>query len=132
MDTIKYMVPRGTLNRIQTANAIGLQEMELKPVTFIAATEGQFEVIHMNSIPGIEMDLEAAPIGWIRWEPGNEGLLLWSDLHHKIIEDVLRKQEMNTPKQFISDQSIQETKSESDIADALNFFNTLYNSNMKR
>ena len=63
MDTIKYMVPRGTVNRIKTANAIGIQELELKPVTLIAAPEGQFEFIHKNSIPGIEMDLESAPLG---------------------------------------------------------------------
>lgn len=132
MVTIKYMVPRGTINRIQTANAIGLQELELKPVTFIAATEGQFEVIHMNSIPGIEMDLEAAPIGWIRWKPGNEVKLdFMRDYQRRMIEEVLRRQEINNPKQFISDRSIQETKSESDIADALNFFNTVYKLNTK-
>lgn len=133
MDTIKYMVPRGTINRIKTANAIGVQELELKPVTFIAATEGQFEVIHMNSIPGIEMDLEAAPIGWIRWKPGNEFKpTSMSDYQRRMIEDLIRSQKINNPKQFINNQSIQETKSESDIADALNFFNTLYSSNMKR
>lgn len=133
MDTVKYMVPRGTINRIQTANAIGLQELELKPITFIAAPEGQFEAIHKNSIPGIEMDLEAAPLGWIRWKPGNEvrpGSL--GDIQRKLIEEVLRKQEINNPKQFISDRSIQETKSESDIADALNFFNKVYGSVTKR
>lgn len=89
MDTLKYMVPRGTINRIKTANAIGIQELELKPITFIAATEGQFEVIHMNSIPGIEMDLEAAPLGWIRWKPGNEFKPMDMKSHQrKIIEDI--------------------------------------------
>lgn len=133
METVKYMVPRGTINRIQTANAIGLQELELKPITFIAAREGQFEAIHKNSIPGIEMDLEAAPLGWIRWKPGNEvrpGSL--GDIQRKLIEEVLRKQEINNPKQFISDRSIQGIKSESDVADALNFFNKVYGSVTKR
>lgn len=124
METIKYMVPRGTINRIKTANAIGIQELELKPVTFIAATEGQFEVIHMNSIPGITMDLEAAPIGWIRWKPGNEVRpSSLGDIQRKLIEEVLRKQEIHNPKQFISDRSIQET---TDIADAFNFYNKIY------
>ena len=134
MDTIKYMVPRGTVNRIKTANAIGLQELELKPVTFIAATEGQFEVIHMNSIPGIEMDLESAPLGWIYWKPGNEeqpGYASMRDFQRKMIEEVLRKQEINNPKQFIDDRSIQEPKSTSDIADAFNFFNKIYSDNTK-
>lgn len=132
MVTIKYMVPRGTINRIQTANAIGLQELELKPVTVIAAIEGQFEAIHKNSIPGIEMDLEAAPLGWIRWKPGNEVKPdFMRDHQRRMIEEILRRQEINTPKQFINDRSIQKTKSESDIADALNFFNTVYKSNTK-
>lgn len=121
METIKYVVPRGTVNRIKTANAIGIQELELKPVIFIAAREGQFEVIHKNSIPGIEMDLEAAPIGWIYWKPGNEVRPdSLGDIQRKLIEEVLRKQEVNNPKQFISDRSIQET---GDITDAFNFFN---------
>lgn len=130
MVTVKYMVPRGTINRIQTANAIGLQELELKPITFIAAPEGQFEIIHKNSIPGIEMDLEAAPLGWIRWKPGNEvrpGSL--GDIQRKLIEEVLRKQEINNPKHFISDRSIQET---GDIADAFNFYNKIYGLTSKR
>lgn len=134
METVKYMVPRGTINRIKTANAIGIQELELKPVTFIAATEGQFEVIHMNSIPGITMDLEAAPIGWIRWKPGNEIRVdSLGDIQRKLIEEVLRKQKVNNPKQFISDGStIQGIKSESDVNDALNFFNKVYGSVTKR
>lgn len=134
MDTIKYMVPRGTIKRIKTANAIGIQELELKPVTVIAAPEGQFEVIHKNSIPGIEMDLESAPLGWIYWKPGNEEQSTFDsmkDFQRKMIEEVLRRQEINNPKQFISDRSIQGTKSESDIADALNFFNKVYSDNTK-
>lgn len=133
MDTIKYMVPRGTIRRIQTANAIGIQELELKPITFIAAPQGQFEVIHETSIPGIEMDLEAVALGWIRWKPGNDFKPdTMKDYQYKMIEEILRKQEINNPKQFISDRSIQGTKSDSDITDALNFFNTLYSSNTKR
>lgn len=134
MDTIKYMVPRGTINRIKTANAIGIQELELKPVTVIAAVEGQFEVIHKNSIPGIEMDLESAPLGWIYWKPGNEeqpGYASMRDRQRKMIEEVLRRQEINNPKQFIDDRSIQEPKSTSDIADAFNFFNKIYRDNTK-
>lgn len=134
MDTIKYMVPRGTIKRIKTANAIGIQELELKPVTVIAAVEGQFEVIHKNSIPGIEMDLESAPLGWIYWKPGNEGQPGYAsmrDFQRKMIEEVLRKQEINNPKQFIADRSIQEPKNTSDIADAFNFFNKIYSDNTK-
>ena len=134
MDTIKYMVPRGTVKRIKTANAIGIQELELKPVTVIAAVEGQFEVIHKNSIPGIELDLESAPIGWIYWKPGNEGQPGYAsrrDFQRKMIEEVLRKREINNPKQFIADRSIQEPKSTSDIADAFNFFNKIYSDNTK-
>lgn len=101
MDTIKYVVPRGTVNRIKTANAIGIQELELKPVTLIAAPEGQFEVIHKNSIPGIEMDLESAPLGWIYWKPGNE------------------QHPGYTP------------KSTSDSTAAFNFFNKMYSYNTK-
>lgn len=134
MDTIKYMVPRGTIKRIKTANAIGIQELELKPVTVIAAVEGQFEVIHKNSIPGIEMDLESAPLGWIYWKPGNDeqpGYASMRDFQRKMIEDVLIRQEINNPKQFIADRSIQEPKSTSDIADAFNFFNKIYSDNTK-
>lgn len=134
MDTVKYVVPRGTVNRIKTANAIGIQELELKPVIFIAAREGQFEVIHKNSIPGIELDLESAPLGWIYWKPGNEeqpGYTSMRDFQRQMIEEVLRRQEINNPKQFISDRSIQETKSTSDIADAFNFFNKIYSENAK-
>lgn len=134
MDTIKYMVPRGTVNRIKTANAIGIQELELKPVTVIAAVEGQFEVIHKNSIPGIEMDLESAPLGWIYWKPGNEeqlGYTPMENLQRKMIESILRRQEINSPKQFIADRSIQAPKSTSDIADAFNFFNKIYSYNTK-
>ena len=132
MDTIKYMVPKGTINRIKTANAIGIQELELKPVTVIAAVEGQFEVIHKNSIPGIEMDLESAPLGWIYWKPGNElQPLSMSEYQRKMIEDILRRQEINNPKQFIADRSIQEPKSTSDITDAFNFFNKIYRENTK-
>ncbi|MET6262599.1 hypothetical protein WID10_28270 [Klebsiella variicola] len=132
MDTIKYVVPRGTVNRIKTANAIGIQELELKPVTLIAAPEGQFEVIHKNSIPGIEMDLESAPLGWIYWKPGNElQPLSMSEYQRKMIEDILRSQEINNPKQFIDDRSIQEPKSTSDITDAFNFFNKIYSENTK-
>ena len=134
MDTIKYMVPRGTVNRIKTANAIGIQELELKPVTVIAAVEGQFEVIHKNSIPGIEMDLESAPLGWIYWKPGNDeqpGYASMRDFQRKMLEEVLRRQEINNPKQFIYDRSIQEPKSTSDIADAFNFFNKIYSDNTK-
>lgn len=134
MDTIKYVVPRGTVNRIKTANAIGIQELELKPVTLIAAPEGQFEVIHKNSIPGIVMDLESAPLGWIYWKPGNEeqpGYASMRDFQRKMIEEVLRRQEINNPKQFIDDRSIQEPKSTSDIADAFNFFNKIYSENTK-
>lgn len=135
MDTIKYMVPRGTVNRIKTANAIGIQELELKPVIFIAAREGQFEVIHKNSIPGIELDLESAPLGWIYWKPGNEeqpGYASVRDFQRKMIEEVLRRQEINNPKQFIDDRSIQRPKSTSDMADAFNFFNKIYSDNTKR
>lgn len=135
MDTIKYMVPKGTVNRIKTANAIGIQELELKPITFIAATQDQFEFIHKNSIPGIEMDLESAPLGWIYWKPGNQGQPSYAsvrDFQRKLIEDALRRQEINNPKQFISDRSIQEPKSTSDIADAFNFFNKIYSYNTKR
>lgn len=134
MDTIKYMVPRGTVKRIKTANAIGIQELELKPITLIAAPEGQFEIIHKNSIPGIEMDLESAPLGWIYWKPGNEeqpGYASMRDFQRKMIEEVLRRQEINNPKQFIDDRSIQEPKSTSDIADAFNFFNKIYSDNTK-
>lgn len=134
METIKYVVPRGTVNRIKTANAIGIQELELKPVTLIAAPEGQFEVIHKNSIPGIEMDLESAPLGWIYWKPGNEeqpGYASMRDFQRKMIEEVFRRQEINNPKQFIADRSIQEPKSTSDIADAFNFFNKIYSDNTK-
>lgn len=134
MDTIKYVVPRGTVNRIKTANAIGIQELELKPVIFIAAREGQFEVIHKNSIPGIELDLESAPLGWIYWKPGNEeqpGYTSMRDFQRQMIEEVLRRQEINNPKQFISDRSIQEPKSTSDITDAFNFFNKIYSENTK-
>ena len=132
MDTIKYMVPRGTINRIKTANAIGIQELELKPITVIAVPEGQIEIIHKNSIPGIELDLEAAPLGWIYWKPGNDGQPGYAsmrDFQRKMIEEVLRKQEVNNPKQFISDRSIQET---GDITDAFNFFNKVYGSVTKR
>lgn len=134
MDTIKYMVPRGTVKRIKTANAIGIQELELKPVTVIAAVEGQFEVIHKNSIPGIEMDLECAPLGWIYWKPGNEEQPDYASVQEyrrKMMEDILRSQQIPKPEQFINNQSIQGTKSESDIADALNFFNKVYSNNTK-
>lgn len=132
METVKYMVPRGTINRIKTANAIGIQELELKPVTVIAAVEGQFEVIHKNSIPGIVMDLESAPLGWIYWKPGNElQPLSMSEYQRKVIEDILRSQQINNPKQFIDDRSIQEPKSTSDITDAFNFFNKIYSENTK-
>lgn len=134
MDTIKYMVPRGTIKRIKTANAIGIQELELKPVTVIAAVEGQFEVIHKNSIPGIVMDLESAPLGWIYWKPSNEeqpGYTPMKDFQRKMIEEVLRRQEINIPKQFIDDRSIQEPKSTSDIADAIKFFHKVYSNNTK-
>lgn len=132
MDTIKYMVPRGTVKRIKTANAIGIQELELKPVTVIAAVEGQFEVIHKNSIPGIEMDLESAPLGWIYWKPGNEEQpFSMQEYRRKMMEDILRSQQISKPKQFIDDRSIQETKSTSDIADAFNFFNKIYSDNTK-
>lgn len=135
METIKYMVPRGTIKRIKTANAIGIQELELKPVIVIAAVEGQFEVIHKNSIPGIEMDLESAPLGWIYWKPGNEEQPVYNSMkeyQRKMIEEVLRRQEINNPKQFINNQDIQGTKSTSDIADAFNFFNKIYSDNTKR
>lgn len=135
MDTIKYMVPKGTVNRIKTANAIGIQELELKPITFIAATQDQFEFIHKNSIPGIEMDLESAPLGWIYWKPGNQEQPSYAsvrDFQRKLIEDALRRQEINNPKQFIYDRSIQGPKSTSDIADAFNFFNKIYSDNTKR
>lgn len=134
MDTIKYMVPRGTVKRIKTANAIGIQELELKPITVIAIPEGQIEIIHKNSIPGIELDLEAAPLGWIYWKPGNDGQPGYTsmrDFQRKMIEEVLRRQEINNPKQFIDDRSIQEPKSTSDIADAFNFFNKIYSDNSK-
>lgn len=134
MVTIKYMVPRGTIKRIQTANAIGIQELELKPVTVIAAVEEQFEVIHKNSIPGIVMDLESAPLGWIYWKPGNEEQPTFDsmkDFQRKMLEGVVRRQGINNPKQFISDRSIQEPKSTSDIADAFNFFNKIYSANTK-
>nr|DAK05701.1 MAG TPA: hypothetical protein [Caudoviricetes sp.] len=132
MDTIKYVVPRGTVNRIKTANAIGIQELELKPVIFIAAREGQFEVIHKNSIPGIELDLESAPLGWIYWKPDNEFKpTSLGDIQRKMVEEILRKQEIKNPKQFIADRSIQEPKSTSDIADAFNFFNKIYSENTK-
>lgn len=134
MDTIKYMVPRGTVKRIKTANAIGIQELELKPITVIAVPEGQIEIIHKNSIPGIELDLEAAPLGWIYWKPGNDeqpGYASMRDYQRKMIEEVLRRQEINNPKQFIDDRSIQEPKSTSDIADAFNFFNKIYSENTK-
>ena len=134
MDTIKYMVPRGTVKRIKTANAIGIQELELKPITVIAVPEGQIEIIHKNSIPGIELDLESAPLGWIYWKPGNDeqpGYASMRDFQRKMIEEVLRKQEINNPKQFIDDRSIQEPKSTSDIADAFNFFNKVYSYNTK-
>lgn len=134
MDTIKYMVPRGTVKRIKTANAIGIQELELKPITVIAVPEGQIEIIHKNSIPGIELDLEAAPLGWIYWKPGNDGQPGYAsmrDFQRKMIEEVLRRQEINNPKQFIDDRSIQEPKSTSDIADAFNFFNKMYSDNTK-
>lgn len=134
MDTIKYMVPRGTVKRIKTANAIGIQELELKPITVIAVTEGQIEIIHKNSIPGIELDLESAPLGWIYWKPGNEeqpGYDSIRDFQRKMIEEVLRRQEINNPKQFIDDRSIQKPKSTSDIADPFNFFNKMYSDNTK-
>ena len=134
METVKYMVPRGTVKRIKTANAIGIQELELKPITVIAVPEGQIEIIHKNSIPGIELDLEAAPLGWIYWKPGNEeqpGYASMRDFQRKMIEEVLRKQEINNPKQFIDDRSIQKPKSTSDIADAFNFFNKIYSENTK-
>lgn len=132
MDTIKYVVPRGTVNRIKTANAIGIQELELKPVIFIAAREGQFEVIHKNSIPGIELDLESAPLGWIYWKPGNEFKpTSLGDIQRKMVEEILRKQHVRKPEQFINDQGIQGTKSTSDITDAFNFFNKIYSENTK-
>lgn len=130
MDTIKYMVPKGTVNRIKTANAIGIQELELKPVTVIAAVEGQFEVIHKNSIPGIELDLESAPLGWIYWKPGNEEQVM-KEYQRKMIEGILRKQQLPKPEQFINDRSIQKPKSTSDITDAFNFFNKIYSENTK-
>lgn len=134
MDTIKYMVPRGTVKRIKTANAIGIQELELKPITVIAVPEGQIEIIHKNSIPGIELDLEAAPLGWIYWKPGNDeqpGYASMRDYQRKMIEEVLRRQEINNPKQFIADRSIQEPKSTSDSTAAFNFFNKMYSDNTK-
>lgn len=134
MDTIKYMVPRGTVKRIKTANAIGIQELELKPITVIAVPEGQIEIIHKNSIPGIELDLEAAPLGWIYWKPGNDGhpgYASMRDFQRKMIEEVLRRQEINNPKQFIDDRSIQEPKSTSDSTAAFNFFNKIYSENTK-
>ena len=76
------------------------------------------------------MDLESAPLGWIYWKPGNEGQLM-KDFQRKMIEEVLRRQEINNPKQFIDDRSIQEPKSTSDIADAFNFFNKIYSENTK-
>lgn len=134
MDTIKYMVPRGTVKRIKTANAIGIQELELKPITVIAVPEGQIEIIPKNSIPGIELDLEAAPLGWIYWKPGNDGQPGYAsmrDFQRKMIEEVLRRQEINNPEQFIADRSIQEPKSTSDSTAAFNFFNKMYSDNTK-
>lgn len=134
MDTIKYMVPKGTVKRIKTANAIGIQELELKPITVIAVPEGQIEIIHKNSIPGIELDLEAASLGWIYWKPGNDGQPGYAsvrDFQRKLIEEALRNQEIINAKQFIADRSIQEPKSTSDIADAFNFFNKVYSDNTK-
>lgn len=134
MDTIKYMVPRGTVKRIKTANAIGIQELELKPVTVIAAVEGQFEVIHKNSIPGIEMDLESAPLGWIYWKPGNEqhpGFNTMNEFQRRMMEEILRSQKISMPEQFINNQSTQGTKSETEIADAIKFFHKVYSNNTK-
>lgn len=81
------------------------------------------------------MDLESAPLGWIYWKPGNEGQPDYTsvrDFQRKLIEEALRKQEINNPKQFIDDRSIQKPKSTSDIADAFNFLNKIYSDNTKR
>ena len=53
------------------------------------------------------------------------------DFQRKMIEEVLRRQEISNPKQFIADRSIQEPKSTSDIADAFSFFNKIYSENTK-
>lgn len=82
MDTIKYMVPRGTIKRIKATNAIGVKELELKPLTFVAIAEDKLEVIHSKSIYGIVLDMDAIELGWIRWEEGNpEPQLSATDLH---------------------------------------------------
>ena len=53
------------------------------------------------------------------------------DYPRKMIQSELRRQEINNPKQFIDDRSIQKPKSTSDIADAFNFFNKMYSDNTK-
>lgn len=71
MDTIKYLVPKGTIKRIKATNAIGVKELELKPFTFVAIAEDKLEIIHAKSIYGIALDLDAVELGWIRWVEGN-------------------------------------------------------------
>ena len=48
-----------------------------------------------------------------------------------MLEGILRKQPLPKPEQYINNQSIQEPKSISDIADAFNFFNKIYSDNTK-
>ncbi|MGQ6545448.1 hypothetical protein ACUND2_22545 [Serratia sp. IR-2025] len=82
MDTIKYLVPKGTIKRIKASNAIGVKELELKPFTFVAIAEDKLEIIHAKSIYGIALDLDAVELGWIRWVEGNpEPQLSTTDLH---------------------------------------------------
>lgn len=82
MDTIKYLVPKGTIKRIKASNAIGVKELELKPFTFVAIAEDKLEIIHAKSIYGIALDLDAVELGWIRWVEGNpEPQISPNDLH---------------------------------------------------
>lgn len=82
MDTIKYLVPKGTIKRIKATNAIGVKELELKPFTFVAIAEDKLEIIHAKSIYGIALDLDAVELGWIRWVEGNpEPQISTNDLH---------------------------------------------------
>lgn len=147
METIKYMVPKGTINRIRTANAIGVQELELKPVILIAALEGQFEIIHSKSIPGILMDLDAAQIGWIRWKEGNIPQSELSQHQQNIVKAFMsngligtataaqrayeaQRQAELLQKVLGPQHSVQQNRS--DTADALAFFNMLNSHSLNR
>lgn len=151
METIKYLVPKGTINRIKTAHAIGVKELELKPITFIALDYSLSEIIHAKSIPGILMDLDAAQVGWIRWKEGNFPIPEMSRYQRELVETLLNSNQKTAAQNAATAYSsslfskmqadalskgirVHETieRNKSDTSDALAFFTMLNNSGLSR